>query len=420
MAGSSSLPIDNISLVIDYIVPVSKFSLDYNFVLAGESLTATITEGDNTLSHAYLATMGDFSQSYEVELGEDGSFLATTISVPLEILYQMPSTSSEEMTLTLYTSSEDGTVLHETAQTVTVNCPTTVKPTIGTVSVEYINAVDGQLVKNISSVEISVTGSAGAMGSSIASVWINVGEESGSNPYTSGVLTSGGSITYTVNVTDTRGKSTLAMYFLEVQEYYAPTINSFVSERCDTDGTPNVKGTCAHAKVDFYYEADASITELSGVVRIKDSSLANWATVYEGTVTSGTWLVFTSMTFDIDKSYDIELTLSDSNGMSVTVTSGVGTAYVFMRWEPQSDVISFGCYPRSESTKCLQLAEDWSLFHGDENIYNIIYPTGCVVFRADTEHPSVTLGGMWTTVGSLTLGGNTITAWKKTAPILVG
>lgn len=379
-----------------------------------------MTEGDNTLVHEYVASLGLFSQTYRVEQDANGAFLPTEINVPLDILYQMPNSSSEVMTLTLQTRTEDGTILNSTGKNVQVNCPTNIVPTIGEVTVTKINDVDGKLIQNVSSVEVSVVNSSGAYGSAVESVWISVDNKSGENPFVSDVFTTSGDVIYTIRVTDSRGHSAISMRFLEVNEGMSLLINSLVAERCDADGSPNVKGTCARMKVDFGSRTSETVTESTGVVRIKESDKANWATVYEGTITTGEWITFTSMSFGLDKSYDIELTLSDSYGMSLTATTGVGTAYVFMRWEPQSDMISFGCYPLGGMTKCLQLADDWVLYHGSQNIYDVIHPVGCVIFMADSGDPSITLGGQWSSVGALSLGGNTVYAWKKTSPILIG
>lgn len=77
VAGSSSLAIRDIVLAIDYISPVSTFTLDREFLDAGESVTATITSGDVTLSHQYVLSLGEFSKSFPVEVDDSAAFQPT-------------------------------------------------------------------------------------------------------------------------------------------------------------------------------------------------------------------------------------------------------------------------------------------------------------------------------------------------------
>lgn len=117
VAGTSSLTISEISLVIEYTSPNSTFELDMLFVNAGGSVVATITSGDVTLAHSYTLSMSSFITTHNVETDDEGNFVPTTIEIPLDILYQMPNSSSMNATITLNVTDTNGVTLYTTSQT---------------------------------------------------------------------------------------------------------------------------------------------------------------------------------------------------------------------------------------------------------------------------------------------------------------
>lgn len=331
----------------------------------------------------------------------------------------MPNTGAEKLRVALQTCDSGGNLLHESSSLVTLTCPSRIVPTIGDIKITKINDADGELVKDVSSVEVSVTGCEGVMGSTVKSVWVAVGDDAGNSPLETGILRTSGDIPVSICVTDSRGNSALIMQFITVTEHGAPLINAMAAERCDADGTPNTQGQCGRVMVSYSYNTDEEITDATATIRRRASGLAQWVKVYEGALASGEWMVLDEVTLNIDQSYDIEVTITDANGKSVTGVTGIGTAYVFMRWEPLSDIISFGCYPHKGMTKCLQISDDWKFLIGDRNFLDVVYPLGSVLFIHGEDDPSETIGGSWATIGALALGGQTITAWKKTGLITV-
>ena len=349
--GTGSLKITDILLVINYSFPSASFYLSSSSVCAGESVTAHVTSADISLDHRYTVTLADYSKTYSVVPD-----VPTTLNMEMSMLEHMPNTSTETVYVYLDTISSTGEILGSTVVTLTLLCPDDVLPTMGEPIVTGINQKNGKYIQSISSVTIEATDVAGAWGSSIDSIKISGGNFSGESPLTTGVLHVAGDIEFTVTAIDSRGRSTSTAVTITVVPYSAPSIISFTAERCDINNQANPEGTYGHIRISYTYYSDDPDNVLSMKLTYKPVDRSIWTSAYSGEAIAqnSPFLLSDSEEFGISEAFDIAVTITDSYGKSASAETSIGTAYVYMRWEPLNNIVSFGCYPMDNASKCIQ------------------------------------------------------------------
>ena len=136
------------------------------------------------------------------------------------------------------------TWIAETSKTITLNVPSSVVPTIGSVTATGNNLLGSVYVAGKSTVTAKINNAVGAYGSTIKSYSLSgAGISSSSSSATSGLL-SAGTHTLTGKITDSRGRTATKSISITVYSYYAPSL-SIDFYRCNSDGTRNDNGTYA-------------------------------------------------------------------------------------------------------------------------------------------------------------------------------
>ena len=154
----------------------------------------------------------------------------------------------------LETLDTSGTSLGSYSYGFTITAPSSVVPTISSVTASPVNDNSvisgwGIYVYGKSKAKLTINGAAGAYGSTIRSYSIttspNVGSASAAS-YTTGLLYSSGTITVTAKVTDSRGRTATKTTTFSVYAYSAPYFSSVESYRCNSSGArDDVGGTYA-------------------------------------------------------------------------------------------------------------------------------------------------------------------------------
>lgn len=240
--------------------------------------------------------------------------------------------------------------------------PSTVVPTISSVSVEDINTTVveriGAFVRTQSRLAVAIT-AAGAGGSTISSYRTSLdGVTYTSATFTaSKVLMTAGDMTMTVVVTDSRGRTASYSTTFFVMDYNSPSIRQFKAERCNSDGT--------EAKVDgtnVRYSLQSSVTPLdnqnalSCVVYYKLNTATAWSVAETLPVTSYNLSAVDKLleqTFDDLASYDLKVRLTDyfyyaeqaisigTKGVIMDILSD-GTGIAFGKVAEESEHVEFG------------------------------------------------------------------------------
>ena len=240
------------------------------------------------------------------------------------IYAQLPNSVSGTMTATLYTysSKDTNTLIGSSSKTFTVTIPESVKPTISSGNISLTPTTYAYLIQNKNSVLISVSGCSAGSGSSIASyTYSGPGISTGAitnTSATSSIISTAGTLTYTVTVKDTRGRTASATKTITCQSYAVPYFTSFNAYRvASTSSTTAVNdGTYVRCTYGVAYSSVNSTNKITVKLKYKTGSGA-WTSVASditsGTATSGSKTIGT---FDTTQTYIICAEVVDNYGIT--------------------------------------------------------------------------------------------------------
>lgn len=238
--------------------------------------------------------------------------------------------------------------------TLTVKAPSTVKPTVKSVTVS--NSVTGDAASVIKSWSVYVAGfscaslscsATGSYSSTISSYSIS-GSYSISNTGSGSSLTfvtptlTAGSKTYKITAKDSRGRQSDAVSSktITVYAYSAPSITSFAVQRSDADQSKMVVNAL------WSFSSVNSHNSVTAKLQYRVSSETAWSTY--GTISKGSGTVL-DKTFDEEKSYQFKLTVTDALGKSASKTVSASTVPVLLDFREGGKGLGVGKISESDS-----------------------------------------------------------------------
>lgn len=320
----------------------------------GASGTATWTI-INT-AHTYVLNV-TFPGATTVEVTSAANTSSCSFTIPSSWLSTFSNAASGTATATLYTYNGD-TLVGSTAKTFTVSVPASIVPTISafTATPHSDNATVegwGVGVQGYSYFTLSVTATPGTSASisNISFTGHQIATTSASTTADTAVVTSTGSLIYTVTVTDSRGRTATQTATVTVYEYSNPTISELQAVRCLQDGTASdTEGNYLKAYPIYVFSSvngNNALTVKEIDYKANDSS--TWL-VGDASAPSGAWSSVFG-TADVAKAFDVRLTITDSLGntyaLEVTVPSVVGYAFGL-----KNDRVRFGGPVRQAGFEC--------------------------------------------------------------------
>ena len=281
----------------------------------GATLSGTVTPSSSAFNHkVYLKTGSTTRNTISLAAGTN------TFSDVIEHGWFPSSTSG---TLTVVLETYNGTTLvASTSKSVTANVPTSIVPSVSTLTATVVDGKGGYYVQNKSKVTLTTTATAGT-GASIKSYVFsgtNMSASGTTASATSAILQYSGSKTYTVTVTDTRGRTASKNISITVQPYAAPTISSITVQRCTSNGTIDENGTYAYVTVNSSYSTLNGANTRTVVLTNSGNSTAT--TVQATTNTSGSWSGVYGSGFAVGTTYTITATIKDTAYSSTATKSG--------------------------------------------------------------------------------------------------
>ena len=303
-----------LTLMFEYLQ--STGAMAASSVAAGSAARLNITAYNSAYTHKVTWKFGSYTATQSIAAGT----AYASYTIPLSWLAAIPNATSGAATVMLETIDTSGASLGSYSYGFTITTPSSVVPTISSVSASPVNDNSvisswGIYVYGKSKAKLTINGAAGAYGSTIRSYSIttspNVGSASSAS-YTTGLLYSSGTITVTAKITDSRGRTATKTTAFSVYAYSAPYFSSVESYRCNSSGTrDDVNGTYARILATFGRSTLNGSNNVSCQLTMTQIG-GSYST--SATLASGTAVILGGGNLAVDASYNVTLTLTDTVG----------------------------------------------------------------------------------------------------------
>ncbi len=312
------------SLEVTWQEPATQPTLSDGTVEMGKAVTISTPAVNSSYTHNIWAAFG-----------EEGVAIAERVSTgatwtpSLDLAKQIPSAISGIGTVYCDTFDANGTLLGTKSVGITLTVPSSVVPSAGklTVAVTEDTSGTGQFVRGMGKAAVSLSGAAGAYGSTIKSYTISGGGASSANEaLTTAVLQAAGEITFTATVTDSRGRSSQTTCTIKVISYNKPGVSSCRVYRCDASGTAKNVGTYYAVEVNASYSAITGNT-LTITTQYKQQSAGSYGSAVA--VTNGQKEIVGDGAISTSKTYDVLVIVKDKFN-TITLSYTVPTKSVLL------------------------------------------------------------------------------------------
>lgn len=339
------------SMTLTTIPRASSLSLSASSVDVGSSITANISRKTSSYVHDVRFYINDtYTSETFKNVATSQSFI-----IPTEWYKYMSSSMSCTASCKITTRNSSGTAIGDpVTKSFTVKVPSSVKPTVGTITLDPTDIAIGDtsynyLVQGKNKLTMSVSGCAAGTGSSIKSYTFSgpgISTTTTNTSVSASNISSSGTLTYTVTVTDTRGQTASKTASIYCHQYFAPTISS-IPYRGDAGGTKTDKGTYLHCPYNALFASIDGKNKIS--IDVYGTPESPVRIIENSTETSGTGMAPLS---DTNATYKIYVKVTDSFGASSTssITTIFGASRI-MNISPDGTGIGFG--KKAEESECV-------------------------------------------------------------------
>lgn len=300
----------------------------------------TLTRYSSSLAHTITATCGKASLTIASGVKAD----TVTWTPPMDWAAQ--NTTGEQVTAVIECTTYDGSAaIGSTTASIVFAIPESVLPTVSATVADKNGhfAIYGRYIKSRSQAEVTVTGE-GAYGSQITAYSIKHGSETVSASSMVYDLPKAGTVSFTVSVTDSRGRKASETVSIEVDDYSLPTVTIRAAYRSDADGTQNDNGLYATAVF------QANVTPLDNKnsarytlrYRIKDASA--WSSV-EMPDLDGNYApegAVQTVPIELDYAYELCVTASDDFAAVDSIYRTVQVSFFLMSFHRETKAVGIG------------------------------------------------------------------------------
>jgi len=274
----------------------------------GSAVPITITRYDSSYTHKLTYKYGNATGTIATGVGTSYSW-----TPPISLAAQFPAATSGTCVITCETFN-GSTLIGTKTVDVTLSIPDTVK--VGISSVALAETVSGIAEKFSTFVQgkskIKVTGTfdtSNAYGATVASVSAAInGQTLTANAATTNVISNYGTLSYTMTITDTRGRTATYTGTYTVLQYATPTI----SEKAQ-----RVSGTPSSIAVRYTFAISPCSNNNDKTLKIytKPASASDYAYTLVDTITlsdySGSDITYTITNTDTNTTYTVKVELVD-------------------------------------------------------------------------------------------------------------
>ena len=318
------------SLTLTTIPRATSPSIDKPSLECGSTIKISGTSASSNFSHkVYVAWNGTTTYLGTIASGTTSPSFSYTI--PTDWEKNLPSSTSGIATFTLETFSASTSVGSKSVNA-TIKVRSGVVPNIGTVSISDTNSICtgiGQYVQNQSKLKFSIVTS-GNQGSTITSVSTKFnGQTYNGSTFTTQAIQNSGTLSYTITVTDSRGRTATKSGSVSVTTYSPPSLTNVSAKRANSSyAADESSGTYAllHFKVGFTSLSNKNVT--SFYIQYRASGTSSWTKInswdnnytLEQDYKAGNLFTSTTSTYEIAFGVKDKF-MSDYSWQIVTVTS---------------------------------------------------------------------------------------------------
>lgn len=421
------------SLKLTTIPRATTPSIDKPSLDCGSAIKISGTSASSNFSHkVYVTWNGTKTQIGTIASGTTTPSFSYTI--PTDWEKNIPDSTSSIATFTLETISGSTSVGSKTVNA-TIKVRSGVVPSIGTVSISDTNSICagiGQYVQSQSKLKFSIATS-GNQGSTITSVSTKFnGQTYSGSTFTTQAIQNSGTLTYTITVTDSRGRTATKSGSVSVVAYNPPSLTNVSAKRANSGyAVDESSGTYAllHFKVGFTSLSNKNVTSFYIQYRASGASswtkINSWANNYTLNQDYKAGNLFTSTTTTYEIAFGVkDKFMSDYSWQIVTVTPTYtlinfgkdGKSLTFFgqdsnnanRLTVNGDLVSnkykFSSVSENTSSTHVLVENGNEIQYRDWNklvnsIKSAMYPVGSVYITYNNVNPGTFLGGTWERFG---------------------
>ena len=299
-------------------------------VYMGASVTISTPRASTSFTHD-LAYAFAGSSYVSIATGVGTSYSWT---VP-DLASKIPNTTSGTVTIRCITKSGSTTVGTKTVL-LTAKVPTSVVPSIGTITISEttagVAAQFGRYVQSKSAVKVTISAS-GAKGSTIKSCESTfAGKTYTGTSWTSGILSTSGTLNIVTTVTDSRGRTAKKTTPVSVTAYSKPKVSLFNALRATSSGAADSNGTAAAIEYEYMVAPVGNKNTASMSIQYKRSTETTWSDPIVTNTLLEDWRYHleAGVTFSTDYQYDFRITVTDWFGSSATYTTTLPSGAVIL------------------------------------------------------------------------------------------
>ena len=402
---------------------IDKPSLD-----CGSVIKFTGTSASSNFSHKLYSSWNE-EEKLIATLDKGSTAVSYSYTIPTSWEKNMPNTTSAIATFILETLNGN-TVIGRKSINATVQVRSGIVPTVGNPTIEDTNSISKVMelyVQSQSCIKFVIPTS-GNQGSTITSVSTKFNDQTYSgSTFTTQAIQNSGTLSYTITVTDSRGRTATKSGSINVVAYNPPSLTNVSAKRANSGyAVDESSGTYAllHFKVGFTSLSNKNVTSFYIQYRASGASswtkINSWANNYTLEQDYKAGNLFTSTTTTYEVAFGVkDKFMSDYSWQIVTVTP----TYTLINFGKDGKSLTFfgqdgnnanrltvngtlKVNSMSENTSSNHLLvdnggmiqyRDWNKLVN--SIKSAMYPVGSVYITYNNVNPGTFLGGTWERFG---------------------
>lgn len=402
---------------------VDKPSLD-----CGSVIKFTGTSASSNFSHKLYSSWNG-EEKLIATLDKGSTAVSYSYTIPTSWEKNMPNTTSAIATFILETLNGN-TVIGRKSINATVQVRSGIVPTVGNPTIEDTNSISevmGLYVQSQSCIKFTIPTS-GNQGSTITSVSTKFnGQTYSGSTFTTQAIQNSGTLSYTITVTDSRGRTATKSGSVNVVAYNPPSLTNVSAKRANSSYViDESSGTYAllHFKVGFTGLSNKNVTSFYIQYRASGATswtkINSWANNYTLEQDYKAGNLFTSTTTTYEIAFGVKDSfMNDYSWQIVTVTPTYtlinfgkdGKSLTFFgqdgnnanRLTVNGDLAINSVKENTSSTKMLVNGGNTVMYRDWDKLINSIksamYPVGSVYITYNNVNPGTFLGGTWERFG---------------------